>query len=329
VEVGSSTPRDRGVVRTQAGGGGRRAGPRVPSRPRRGHLQRMGEAVGWRWGRGPRGIGGVVRTEAGAEGGTEGPVAASARPPPTEGGGGGRVEVGSSTPRDRGRRADGSGRGGKGAGPRVPSRPRRGHLQRREGEAVGWRWGRGPRGIGSSTPRDRGVVRTEAGAEGGGRDRGARRGLGEATSNGGRGRRSGGGGVVDPAGSGASCGRKRARREGGGTEGPVAASARPPPTEGGGGGRVEVGSSTPRDRGRRADGSGRGGKGAGPRVPSRLGEATSNGGGPGGVGPLRGGGSSARRSPLCPGRRAGRVRWSRPWRGGGGGRVRSRLRSVS
>jgi hypothetical protein len=242
--IGGVDPAGSGRRADGSGRGGRRAGPRVPSRPRRGHLQRReGEAVGWRWGRGPRGIGGVVRTEAGAEGGTEGPVAASARPPPTEGGGGGRVEVGSRTPRDRvvdpagsGRRADGSGRGGKGAGPRVPSRPRRGHLQRREGEAVGWRWGRGPRGIGSSTPRD---------------------------------------------------------------------------------------------RGRRADGSGRGGKGAGPRVPSRLGEATSNGGGPGGVGPLRGGGSSARRSPLCPGRRAGRVRWSRPWRGGGGGRVRSRLRSVS
>ncbi len=187
-----------------------------------------------------------------AEGGTEGPVAASARPPPTERmdlcwrWGRGPRGIGGVDPAGSGRRADGSGRGGRRAGPRVPSRPRRGHLQRREGEAVGWRWGRGPRGIG-------GVVRTERKTEGG--TQGSRRGLGEATSNGGRGRRSGGGGVADPAGSGrrprgigASCGRKRARREEGGTEGPVAASARPPPTEGGGGGRVEVGSRTPRDR---------------------------------------------------------------------------------
>jgi hypothetical protein len=187
-----------------------------------------------------------------AEGGTEGPVAASARPPPTDGGGG-RVEVGSRTPRDRGRRPRG-----------IGASCGRKRARREEGGTEGpvaasarpppTEGGGGGRvEVGSRTPRDRG--RRADGSGRGGRDRGARRGLGEATSNGGRGRRSGGGGVADPAGSGrrprgigASCGRKRARREGGGTEGPVAASARPPPTEGGGGGRVEVGSRTPRDR---------------------------------------------------------------------------------
>jgi hypothetical protein len=113
---------------------------RAPLRRRR---LRVADRVRWRWGRRPRGDGRRVNNPEDG-GGTEGPVAASARPPPTghpqgsllEGAApsapvarGGRclLEVGSPTPR---RWASREPSGTRRRDRRVPSRPQRGHLQR-------------------------------------------------------------------------------------------------------------------------------------------------------------------------------------------------------
>jgi hypothetical protein len=158
LEVGSPTPRRWAPLEQSAG---RRRDRWVPSRPRRGHLQRAPEGFS-PGGRRSVGAGSVWRTvsvgggvadpaEMGAartirrtEAGPVGPVAASARPPPT-----GTRRVLSW---------------------RAPLRRRRFRVADR----VCWRWGRRPRGDGrrSNNPQD------------GGGTGGSRRGLGEATSNG-------------------------------------------------------------------------------------------------------------------------------------------------
>jgi hypothetical protein len=75
---GVADPAEIGLALTEPVG---EAGPRVPSRPQRGHLQRR-DWFRWRWGRRPRGDWRRPHGT-GGRGGTEGPVAASARPPPT------------------------------------------------------------------------------------------------------------------------------------------------------------------------------------------------------------------------------------------------------